>query len=329
MSATSLEQLTYGDSLKELTQLSKHLTSVPPVDTPAKPAATQTLNLTTVRKIADWLGQRNTNTASPALKPKSLSVCQPRVGDGPVPSLDPTCPSDDQRSIHAASRTLNLASVKECQPHGGASPFLPLDPACSREYLDQFRLLRTQLMLHRARFDHDQSFRVVCVMSTHKGEGKTFTASNLAAMLALAGSRRVLLIDSDAESCPLPIGTPLPEEAGLPYALSRPADWARTLHRVKNTSLYVMARGGSKPSRNFDFSPLPLLLEILRTQFEWIIVDGAAFASSPDARWLTAVTDGTLVVVRESASSFGAVQESLAGVPPDRLVGVVFNQWQE
>jgi Mrp family chromosome partitioning ATPase len=74
------------------------------------------------------------------------------------------------------------------------------------------------------------------------------------------------------------------------------------------------------------FTPLPHLLEILRWQFEWIIVDGAAFASSPDARWLPAVTDGTLLVVRESASSFGAVQESLASIPPERLVGVVFNQ---
>jgi len=62
---------------------------------------------------------------------------------------------------------------------------------------------------------------------------------------------------------------------------------------VRSTSLYVMARGGLKPSPNLDFGPLPRLLEILRTQFELIIVDGAAFASCPDARWLTAVTDGT------------------------------------
>jgi len=46
--------------------------------------------------------------------------------------------------------------------------------------------------------------------------------------------------------------------------------------------------------------------------------DGAAFASCPDARWLTAVTDGTLLVVR-----------FLTSIPPERLVSVVFNQWQE
>jgi Mrp family chromosome partitioning ATPase len=225
-----------------------------------------------------------------------------------------------------APRKRSLASVGECQPLTRDGLFSLLDPDCSSEYSEQFRLLRTQLMLHRTRFDQDQDFRVVCVMSTQKGEGKSFTASNLAAILAVAGDQRVLLIDSDPEGAPLPIGIPLPEKAGLDCVLSGPADWTRTVHRVKGTPLYVMARGSSKSRGHLDFEPLPRLLEALRAQFEWIVVDGAAFASCPDAPWLTAVTDGTLLVVRESASSFGAVQESLASIPPERLVGVVFNQ---
>ena len=225
-----------------------------------------------------------------------------------------------------SSRMANLASVPECLPPTREGLFSLLDAACSNEYREQFRLLRTQLMLHRTRFEQDQDFRVVSVMSTHRGEGKSFTASNLAAVLAVAGGRRVLLIDSDTASQPLPIGVPLSEGAGLPYALSTPADWTRAVHHVKDTPLYVMARYASKPRRSLNFEPLPRLLEVLREQFEWIIVDGAAFASCPDAQWLTAVTDGTLLVVRESASSFGAVQESLASILPERLVGVVFNQ---
>jgi Mrp family chromosome partitioning ATPase len=180
-------------------------------------------------------------------------------------------------------------------------------------------------MLHRTRFEQGQDFRVVCVMSTQRGEGKSFTASNLATVLAVAGDQRVLLIDADPDGRPLPIGIPLPENAGLDSALAAPFDWARTIHLVKGTPLYVMARG-SKPAGSTDFEPLPRLLEVVRQHFEWIIVDGAAFASCPDARWLTAVADGTLLVVQKNASSFGAVQESLASIPPERMVGVVFNQ---
>ncbi|HVP00748.1 MAG TPA: CpsD/CapB family tyrosine-protein kinase [Bryobacteraceae bacterium] len=237
-------------------------------------------------------------------------------------------PVESANKLYAVSQALNLSSVAECQPPTGDGTFGLLEPSCPSEHVEQFRLLRTQLMLHRGRFDEEQHFRVVCVMSTHKGEGKSFTASNLAAVLAVAGAERVLLIDSDPESPPLKIGLTLPEEAGLASALSEPADWARAVRRVKGTRLYVMARGGSIPSPNLDFSPLPELLQALRPQFEWIILDGAAFASCPDAQWLTTATDGTLLVVRENASSFGAVQESLASVPPERLVGVVFNHWQ-
>ncbi len=236
----------------------------------------------------------------------------------PAKPAEPTGP--------AALRVPDFASIAECVPPTGAGHFSLLDPSCSNEYSEQFRLLRTQLMLHRARFERDQDFRTVCVMSTQKGEGKSFTASNLAAVLAVAGGQKVLLLDSDTGSAPLPIGVPLSEGAGLPYALSNPEDWPRTAYRVQGTPLYVLPRAARNRARTLDLEPLPRLLGVLRQQFDWIIVDGAAFASCPDAGWLTAAADGTLLVVRQNAAGFGAVQESLMSVPPERLVGVVFNQ---
>lgn len=233
-------------------------------------------------------------------------------------------PADPARKTNAATAA-QLALVEECQPPAGDGPFRLLEPSCQDEYVQQFRLLRTQLMLHRGRFDQEQNFRIVCVMSTNKGEGKTFTASNLAAVLAVTGTERVLLIDADPESPPLKTGLPLPEDAGLAYALSEPADWARAVQRVNGTQLYIMARGGSVPSHSLDFGLLQVLLEALRPDFEWIVLDGTSFASCPDAQLLSASTDGTLLVVRENASTFGAVQASVASIPPEKLIGVVFN----
>jgi protein-tyrosine kinase len=217
-------------------------------------------------------------------------------------------------------------SFAECEPPTAGGLFSVLNQECSSEYREQFRLLRTQLLLHRARFHTPDDFRTISVMSTHKGEGKSFTASNLAAVLAVSGGQRVLLIDVDPGSRPTPIGVRHPEGAGLAYALSVPSDWAHATHRVKDTSLYVMGRAASKSSRNMDLEPFPALLKDLREEFEWIVLDGAAFASCPDAQWLAAATDGTLLVVQQSTSSFGAVQESLSCIEPDQLVGVVFNQ---
>jgi protein-tyrosine kinase len=237
--------------------------------------------------------------------------------------------------VVAAKATLDHAA--ECDPPVSEGPFSLLDPYCSREYREQFRLLRTQLMLHRSRFPQERDFQIVCVMSTHKGEGKSFTASNLAAVLA-ANGEKVLLIDADPRSKPTPIGLKLSEDAGLPNALATPAEWMKDVHRVKGTSLYVMARGTEKAShelkptlpsrswRELNLARLPDLLEAVRPHFDWIIVDGAAFAVCPDAPWLTSVTDGTLLVISENSSGFCAVQESLASIPPERFVGVVFNK---
>src|SRR5262249_41174025 len=132
----------------------------------------------------------------------------------------------------ATKSTLDHAA--ECDPPTEHGLFSLLDPHCSREYREQFRLLRTQLMLHRSRFTHERDFQVVCVMSTHKGEGKSFTSSNLASVLA-ANGERVLLIDADPRSKPTPIGLPLSEESGLPSALAAPLDWMKDVHRVKGT----------------------------------------------------------------------------------------------
>ena len=75
-----------------------------------------------------------------------------------------------------------------------------------------------------------------------------------------------------------------------------------------------------------NLAALPDLLALVREHFDWIILDGAAFAVCPDAPWLTSVTDGSLLVISENASKFSAVQESVASIPPERFVGIVFNK---
>jgi Mrp family chromosome partitioning ATPase len=202
--------------------------------------------------------------------------------------------------------------------------FAALHPECSHDYLERFQFLRTELMLHRTRVAPALDFRTVAVMSTRKGEGKSFTASNLAATLAACSGQAVLLVDGNPEGAELPLGVDV-LKAGLTQALAEPDTWEQSIHSVKDSTLCVMPRGRA-PGRPMDFTQLPALLAHMRQQFEWVVLDGASFASSPDAEWLSAVVDGTLLVTQGGTVKFDAFQNSLVKVPEGRLVGVVFNE---
>ena len=212
----------------------------------------------------------------------------------------------------------------ECRPVAVGGMFAALHPECNQDYLERFQQLRTQLMLHRSRLAPGFDFRTVAVMSTRRGEGKSFTATNLAATLASASNQGVLLIDGNPEGAELPLGVDV-LKGGLTQALSDPEQWGQSIHTVKDSMLNVMPRGRST-ARALDFTNLPRLFANLRRHFEWIVLDGTSFATAPDAEWLTSVSDGTILVTQGGSVEFGGFQDTLMRIPQERMVGVVFNQ---
>jgi Mrp family chromosome partitioning ATPase len=200
--------------------------------------------------------------------------------------------------------------------------FATLHPECAQDYLERFQQLRTQLLLHRSRLG--SNFRSIAVMSTRRGEGKSFTATNLASVLAAGSTQGVLLIDGNPEGAELPLGVDV-LKGGLTQALLEPEKWAQAIHSVKDSTLSVMPRGRAI-SRSLDFTNLPRLLAQLRRHFEWVVLDGTSFATAPDAEWLSSVADGTLLVTQGGTVNFDAFQDTVQRIPQERMVGVVFNE---
>jgi Mrp family chromosome partitioning ATPase len=213
--------------------------------------------------------------------------------------------------------------MQECRPVASGGLFALLHPECAHPYVEQFHQLRTQMLLHRTRLEALTDLRAITVMSTQRGEGKSFTATNLAAMMAAGSGERVLLVDANPEGPELPTGIN-GLSAGLSQALAEPSQWAQSVYTVKDSRLSLMPRG-RVPGRSIDFAPLPRLLTQLRRHFEWIILDGTSFATSPDAEWLSSAADGTLLVAQGGTAKFDATTESLVRIPADRMLGVVFN----
>jgi Mrp family chromosome partitioning ATPase len=197
--------------------------------------------------------------------------------------------------------------------------FNVLEPGCPVAYLEQFQLLRTQLLLLRAQHPTAGSLRSICVTSANAGEGKSFTARNLAATLAMASGKKVLLVETSARE---PMVSP--EVRGLEHALGAPKLWRETVVDLMGTGISMMP--GLPRGLQPDFEPFRALVAELRNSYEWVIIDGPAINNAASAEWMIAAADATLLVVRKGETSFDRLGEAMSRIPRERLAGVVMNQ---
>jgi capsular exopolysaccharide synthesis family protein len=196
-----------------------------------------------------------------------------------------------------------------------------------RGVAEAYGLLQTNLA-----FAHSgPPIKVVVVTSPLAEDGKTTCATNLAITLALRGSS-TLLIDADLRRGVVHVPFEVNRAPGLAEALVRPAFSGDMIRSVRvgpeNRELHFLTTGTlpAEPSGLLE-SGFPALLERLREQFDFIVIDSPPVNIISDASVLGLHADGVLVVARSGVTQSGALSyatEQLArvGVP---LLGVVLN----
>jgi Mrp family chromosome partitioning ATPase len=203
--------------------------------------------------------------------------------------------------------------------------FATLNPACRADVLEEFRSLRTRVVLERKSwFDQGADLRAVAVFSAGRRSGKSVVAANLAAVLAATGDNRVLLIDANPASPTMAAHLGLKAQTGLCEVLSG-EPWYRQVHRIAPASLFVMPFGSARTNSvdSFDYTIMPFWLNDLRASFDWIIFDGPSFESRSDAQMLANFTDASLIVVRREEARYDGVQVALKRIPREKLLGAV------
>ncbi len=210
--------------------------------------------------------------------------------------------------------------------------FAVLNPRCRTEYLEQFRALRTRLCLEQRNWSLRQAaLQVVSVLSPEAEDGRSFIATNLAAALAVSDAQ-VLLVDVNTHAPSLHRSLEVSPMPGLTEALQGPRRaanqaWWTMLHRVPETNLFVMTlgAGGATAIDTADLQKLPALMEHWRQCFDWVILDGPAFATTSDAEVLSHIADASVLVVRPGETTFAEAQLATARMPKDRILGIVMN----
>jgi len=200
-----------------------------------------------------------------------------------------------------------------------------IDPAAVERYRDLAAAL-TDIRKTRP-------LKTVMIASAERGEGRTTTAVNLALTLAQKTTKRVLLIDADLLSPSIHTIFQLPNFAGLSQLLeTNVPDNDSTAGRAPvvdvGAQLTVLPAGrpSDDPMAALISPRMRALLLEAATRFEWVVVDAPAVASIEDPHLLAWLTDGAVLVVDTRRTAAAIVQDAIAALGNERVIGVVLNR---
>ncbi|MEO7049268.1 MAG: polysaccharide biosynthesis tyrosine autokinase, partial [Ferruginibacter sp.] len=190
---------------------------------------------------------------------------------------------------------------------------------------EQFRFLRGTL----SKIGTLKAKRIM-VTSSIPGEGKSFVAANLAASIALAG-KKVVLVDLDLHKPGIHSIFKLPNEIGVSNFLSGQILDPKeiTLKTQENDFFYIIPAGPVPidPSELLLNGKLKLLINHLETLFDVIIFDSAPALAITDAYVIGSRCHANLYIVRHAYTPKIHVQllDENTGLYKMKNIGIVFN----
>lgn len=189
---------------------------------------------------------------------------------------------------------------------------------------EAFRTLRTNVRFVRA----GAGAREMVVTSPGPGEGKSFTAANLATSLAQQG-HKTLLIDADLRKSVQHLQFSLDRQPGLSELLTGQASLSEVAYRTSVERLEVIPGGVSppNPAELLGGSSMEALLTSARSQYDAIVLDSPPMLAVTDAAVLGPKVDGVILVVRAEHTHRDAVSHALAQLRHvgATVLGVVLN----
>ncbi|MDP4261637.1 MAG: polysaccharide biosynthesis tyrosine autokinase [Bacteroidota bacterium] len=162
---------------------------------------------------------------------------------------------------------------------------------------EQFRIVRSNLQY----VVNKQDKSVILVTSSFSGEGKSFVSTNMAAVLALAGKKTIIL-EFDIRKPKVLSGLHISKRPGITNYLMGKAELEELITPVPDhDNFFVMACGPipPNPSEMLLDPKVAELFSKLGKQFEVIIIDTAPVGMVSDALTLSKFVDCTLYLVRQ------------------------------
>jgi capsular exopolysaccharide synthesis family protein len=191
-----------------------------------------------------------------------------------------------------------------------------------------------------------QDLSALLITSSLPGEGKSFLAANLAAVIALpksgpgnvssAPGSSVILIDADLRKPTLHEMFDMPNLLGLTDVLAAPEDTAeavleKALRPVNGVNLLLLPAGRTPldPGSLLNSPRFPKVLNLLKAHADLVIIDSAPILAAIETKAIANAVDGTVLVIFDGQTATREIRKTtnyFQGKGDNNLLGLVFNR---
>lgn len=192
---------------------------------------------------------------------------------------------------------------------------------------EQFRALRTNLSFYH---NENEKTKVILLTSSMSGEGKSFVAINLGNVLAITG-KRVLLMELDLRKPGMSGKLNTPNGVGFTnYIVDKNLSAKDIVKPLSiHEDLFIVSSGPipPNPAETLLNSRVKDLMEELRAQFDYIIIDAPPIGIITDAQLLEPYADVCLYLVRHKFTRKNQLHivDDLFRSKKMKKVGIVIN----
>ena len=189
---------------------------------------------------------------------------------------------------------------------------------------ESYRGIRTSILLSSA----DSAPRIIMISSAGPREGKTVTTVNLAASMAQAGSK-VIVLDCDMRKPKVHEIFRIPRDYGVSNILVGSSDVKEAIFHTHIPNLDIIPCGPipPNPSELLGSARMPTLLNLLLKQYAQILIDSSPSTAVTDPVVLSKSVDAVVLVIQAGETAREIVKNGVAqfvavGAP---IIGAVLN----
>jgi capsular exopolysaccharide synthesis family protein len=188
-------------------------------------------------------------------------------------------------------------------------------------YAEAIRSIRVGIQMS----DIEHPAKVILVTSCVPGEGKSTLATSLAYSAIKAGLK-VLIIDGDLRHSSISSYFSLQQKPGLVELLIGSATLADCMRSAQDLSILPAGTKSQSPPDLLGSERMLQLIETVRADFDYIVIDSPPMLPMIDARILATLSDKIVFVVEWQSTTRELVMRTIDSIVGDqKIAGIVLN----